>query len=172
MTADHDHRRAADDAYQAARTLAHATIRFDHPEDPYDGTRQRPEYPDETYDVLGNVLAVLRSLHQVVQQVDTCQHRNVARATGTDHDPATGGRELTAAAHAHLRDAIFAIDRAHARLDRALRATSAIVWQPSSPTAPARRDRVPLPPAALTDNPPPLYGTTDVRQADAEGPGL
>ncbi|RPF21445.1 hypothetical protein [Myceligenerans xiligouense] len=171
MTGHGDHRTAADDAYEAARRLAHATIRFDHPEDPYDGTQQRPEYPDETYGVLGNVLAVLRSLHQVVQQVEACQHRSIARATGIDHAPATG-RELTAAAHAHLRDAIFAIDRAHARLDRALGATSAIIWQLSTPTTPPRRDRVPLPPAALTDDPPALYGTADVRHAAAEGPGL
>ncbi|GAA1873865.1 hypothetical protein [Myceligenerans crystallogenes] len=124
-----DHLGASDDAYRAARALAHATIRLDHPEDPFDVQRQRPEYPEDTYSVIGNVLAVLRCLHQVVQQVDACQHRAAARATG---------RDLTAAAHGHLRDAVFALDRAHAHLDLALGVTSAITWQPApTPQQPA-----------------------------------
>ncbi|GAB4085040.1 hypothetical protein GCM10028784_16700 [Myceligenerans cantabricum] len=169
MTIDSDHRRAADDAYQAARRLTHTTIRFDHAEDPDDGIRQRPEYPQETYQVLGNVLAVLRCLHQVVQQVEACQHRSVARATDIDHDPATG-RELTAAAHGHLRDAIFAIDRAHAQLDLARGATSAIVWQPSTPTTPARQEGARLGPDTISDDSPARATSTRARFVGTDRP--
>lgn len=138
MTTYGDHLGAADDAYEAARSLAHATIRFDRPTDSYDGNPQRPEHPEDTHSVIGDVLAVLRCLHQVVQQVDACQHRSVARATGTDREPATG-RDLTATAHGHLRDAILALDQAHARLDLALGATSAIAWQPAPTPETGRR---------------------------------
>lgn len=159
-----DHRWDGDLAAKTVRAFTHATMRFDHVDEPLDDEGNRPEYPDDSYQVLGNVLAIVRSLSQVVQQVDGVQRRALEHAVGEDGHPATG-RALTQDAHRHLREAVMALEQVHTSLERASRATSRIIWPPHGIPGPAaRRIRVGARSPGVTT--PPLVG------ARATGNGL
>ncbi|MDO5671758.1 MAG: hypothetical protein Q4G30_02720 [Actinomycetaceae bacterium] len=110
----------AAEASEALRGLAHASRVF---EDPVD-----------TYAVLGNLLAGVRSLRQVLDQLATAHAHNQVRA----HDDAgdqTAGATYVLAATAELQQAAALLDGVHDRVDAAMSASGRIAWH-LAPTAP------------------------------------
>ncbi|SJN08763.1 hypothetical protein FM113_04290 [Leucobacter sp. 7(1)] len=109
----------AAEASEALRGLAHASRVFEDPAD--------------TYAVLGDLLAGVRSLRQVLDQLATTHLTNRARA----HDDAgdqTAGATYALAATAELQQAAALLDGVHDRVDAALAASGRIAWHPA-PTA-------------------------------------
>jgi hypothetical protein len=127
MPTFHDPVRDAEEAAEALRGLAHATRAFDDLGD--------------TYWVQGNVLASVRRLSQVLQQLAEAhrRHQDLAR---TDAGSAAEGMGHAQVAHAHLREAVVRLDAVHTSLDLAMNRSGQIAWsppeQPSAPAAPTR----------------------------------
>ncbi|WP_454857652.1 hypothetical protein [Promicromonospora soli] len=124
-----NHNIDAPQAAEAVRALAHATIRFDHDDEPPGPDNSRPEHPKDTYWTLGNVLAIVRSLSQVIQQIDAAHTRNAGLAR-TDDGSAAEGREHVAAVHQAALDAQLALERVHSSLDDAMSHSARIAWHP------------------------------------------
>jgi hypothetical protein len=124
-----DHNADAPQAAEAVRALAHATIRFDHDDEPPGPDEGTVEHPEDTYWVLGNVLAIVRSLSQVVQQIGAAHTRNAGQAH-TDAGSAAEGRGHVAAVHQAVLDAQLALERAHTSLDDAMNHSGKIAWHP------------------------------------------
>ena len=115
----------AAEASEALRGLAHATRVF---EDPVD-----------THTVLGDLLAGVRSLRQVLDQLATAHLTNRVRA----HDDAgdqTAGATYALAATAELQQAAALLDGVHDRVDAAMSVSGRIAWHPA-PTAPGSLSR-------------------------------
>ncbi|MGO0577330.1 hypothetical protein [Ornithinimicrobium panacihumi] len=112
----------AAEASEALRGLAHATIRIDQ--------------PAQMYPVLGDVLAGVRSLRQVLDQLASTHIAGQPRAFDDDGDAAAGARDALAAAD-ELHQTATLIDAAHDRLDAAMNAAGRIAWH--EPETPARR---------------------------------
>ena len=115
----------AAEASEALRGLAHASRAFEDPAD--------------TYAVLGDLLAGVRSLRQVLDQLATAHFTNRVRA----HDDAgdqTAGATYALAATAELQQAAALLDGVHDRVDAALGASGRIAWHPD-PTAPGPASR-------------------------------
>lgn len=100
-------------ASEALRRLAHTSRVF--------------EDPANTYAVLGDLLAGVRSLRQVLDQLATAHLTNRVRA----HDDAgdqTAGATYALAATAELQQAAALLDGAHERVDAAMAASGRIAW--------------------------------------------
>lgn len=115
----------AAEASEALRGLAHASRSFEDPAD--------------TYAVLGDLLAGVRSLRQVLGQLATAHTANRVRA----HDDAgdqTAGATHALAATAELQQAAALLDGVHDRVDAAMAASGRIAWHPE-PAKPAPASR-------------------------------
>ncbi|GAA1576533.1 hypothetical protein [Leucobacter aridicollis] len=107
----------AAEASEALRGLAHASRVFEDPAD--------------TYAVLGDLLAGVRSLRQVLDQLATSHLTNRVRA----HDDAgdqTAGATYALAATAELQQAAALLDGVHQRVDAAMAASGRIAWHPAA----------------------------------------
>lgn len=107
----------AAEASEALRGLAHASGVFEDPAD--------------TYTVLGDLLAGVRSLRQVLDQLATAHVTNRVRA----HDDAgdqTAGATYALAATAELQQAAALLDGVHERVDAAMAASGRIAWHPAA----------------------------------------
>ncbi|MCF4123688.1 hypothetical protein L1785_22260 [Antribacter sp. KLBMP9083] len=169
-----DHFGAADAAYEAVRALAHATIRFDHDDEP---AATRPEHPEDTYAVLGDVLGIVRCLSQVVQHIGAAHDRHADLAR-TDDGSAIEGRTQVQAVHAHVHEALLHFERVHTELNAAMSASGRIAWQPpedltfsaSGPVTAAGPSTTAIETHRATP-PPPLF-VASARAAAPGGPGL
>ncbi|KJL36419.1 hypothetical protein ACX1DX_03535 [Tessaracoccus sp. Y36] len=115
-----DPRTDAAEASEALRGLAHATIRIDQ--------------PAQMYPVLGDLLAGVRSLRQVLDQLAAAHVTGQPRAFDDQGDAAIGAKDALAAAD-ELHQAATLIDAAHDRLDAAMNAAGRIAWRPDPETA-------------------------------------
>lgn len=115
----------AAEASEALRGLAHATRVFEDPAD--------------TYAVLGDVLAEVRSLRQVLDQLATVHVSNQVRAYDDAGNQGAGASHALAAA-ADLRQAAALLDGVHDQVDATMGVSGRIAWRPapSDPTPPAR----------------------------------
>lgn len=107
----------AAESSRALRGLAHATRVFEDPAD--------------TYTVLGDLLAGVRSLRQVLDQLATAHATNRVRA----HDDAgnqTAGATFALTATAELQQAAALLDGVHDRVDAAMSASGRIAWHPAA----------------------------------------
>lgn len=106
----------ATETRQAARALAHASRAFADPED--------------TYQVVGELLGTLRSLEQVLEQVAAAHvlHQDKAFLDNGDHE--AGVDEAWAAANA-LRRAAELVQSAETAVDQASQHSSYIAWHPA-----------------------------------------
>lgn len=103
----------ATEASEALRGLAHATRVFEDPAD--------------TYAVLGDLLAGVRSLRQVVDQLATAHVTHRVRAHDDAGDQAAGATNALAAT-AELQQAAALLDAVHDRADAAMAASGRIAW--------------------------------------------
>ena len=106
----------ATETRQAVRALAHASRTFADPED--------------TYQVVGELLGTLRSLEQVLEQVAAAHvlHQDKAFLDNGDHE--AGVDEAWAAANA-LRRAAELVQSAETAVDQASQHSSYIAWHPA-----------------------------------------
>ncbi|WP_295034637.1 hypothetical protein [uncultured Microbacterium sp.] len=106
----------ATETRQAVRALAHASRAFAEPED--------------TYQVVGELLGTLRSLEQVLEQVAAAHvlHQDKAFLDNGDHE--AGVDEAWAAANA-LRRAAVLLQSAETAVDQASQHSSYIAWHPA-----------------------------------------
>ncbi len=106
----------ATETRQALRALAHASRAFADPED--------------TYQVVGELLGTLRSLEQVLEQVAAAHvlHQDKAFLDNGDHE--AGVDEAWAAANA-LRRAAELVQSAETAVDQASQHSSYIAWHPA-----------------------------------------
>ncbi|WP_434969314.1 hypothetical protein [Microbacterium sp. bgisy207] len=106
----------ATETRQAVRALAHASRAFADPED--------------TYEVVGELLGTLRSLEQVLEQVAAAHvlHQDKAFLDNGDHE--AGVDEAWAAANA-LRRAAELVQSAETAVDQASQHSSYIAWHPA-----------------------------------------
>ena len=115
----------AAEASEALRGLAHATRVFEDPAD--------------TYTVLGDLLAGVRSLRQVFDQLATAHARNQVRAYDDTGNQGAGASHALIAA-AQLRQAAALLDGVHEQVDAAMSASARIAWRPApSDLAPSSR---------------------------------
>ena len=114
----------AAEASEALRGLAHASRSFEDPAD--------------TYAVLGDLLAGVRPLRQVLDQLATAHATNQVRAYDDAGSQGVGASQALAAA-AELRQAAVLLDAVHDRVDAAMGASGRIAWHPApSDSLPAR----------------------------------
>jgi len=113
----------AAEASAAVRGLAHAT-------------RAMPQ-PAATYPVLGDLLAGVRSLRQVLDQLAAAHIDNRVLAHDDDGDQAAGATSALAAAD-ELHQAGTLLDTVEWRLDAAMSHSGRIAWRPPTPSEPAR----------------------------------
>lgn len=106
----------ATETRQAVRALAHASRAFADPED--------------THEVVGELLGTLRSLEQVLEQVAAAHvlHQDKAFLDNGDHE--AGVDEAWAAANA-LRRAAELVQSAETAVDQASQHSSYIAWHPA-----------------------------------------
>lgn len=109
----------ANEAQAALRGLAHATRAFSDPAD--------------TYPVIGDLLAGVRSLRQVLDQLASA---HIARAHDDNGNQLAGASSALAAAD-ELHQAATLLDTVEWRLDAASQHSGRITWHPAIP---ARRD--------------------------------
>jgi len=115
----------AAEASEALRGLAHATRAFEDPAD--------------TYAVLGDLLAGIRSLRQVLDQLATVHVSNQVRAYDDAGNQGAGASHALSAA-TDLRQAAALLDGVHDQVDAAIGVSGRIAWRPapSEPAPPAR----------------------------------
>lgn len=115
MPTFHDPLADADEASEALRGLAHATRSFDD--------------PAQTYRVFGDLLAGVRSLEQVLDQLAAAHiaHRGRAHDDSGDH-PAGAHAALAAADELHRSRVL--LDQAEVRLNAAFSHSGRIAWHP------------------------------------------
>ena len=106
----------AAEASEALRSLAHATRVFEDPAD--------------TYAVLGDLIAGVRSLRQVFDQLATVHAGNQVRAYDDAGNQGVGASHALTAA-AKLRQAAALLDGVHEQVDAALGASGRIAWRPA-----------------------------------------
>lgn len=105
----------AAEASEALRGLAHATRVF--------------EVPADTYAVLGDLLAGVRSVRQVIDQLATAHVTHQVRAYNDAGDRAAGAK-FSLAATSELQKAVALLDGVHDRVDAAMSASGRIAWHP------------------------------------------
>ncbi len=110
----------ATEASEALRGLAHATRVFENPAD--------------TYAVLGDLLAGVRSLRQVLDQLATAHVTHRVRAHDDSGDQAAGATSALATT-AELQQAAALVDAVHDRVDAAMSASGRIAWHPEPAAA-------------------------------------
>ncbi|WP_227480959.1 hypothetical protein [Thermobifida fusca] len=115
MPTFHDPLADAAEASEALRGLAHASRVFDDPAD--------------TYRVFGDLVAGVRSLRQVLDQLASTHLNARDRAFDDDGNPAAGAAAALAAAD-ELHQAGTLLDQAHDRLDAAFSHSGRIAWHP------------------------------------------
>lgn len=111
----------AAEASEALRGLAHATRALDDPAD--------------SYAVVGNLLAGVRSLGQVIDQLAAAHLDHRARAHDDNGNHLAGTHEALAAAD-ELHQAGTLLDAVGWRLDAASQHSGRIAWHPATPTGP------------------------------------
>lgn len=126
MPTFHDSRADAAEASAALRGLAHASRSFDD--------------PAQTYAVLGDLSAAVRSLRQVIDQVADAHLTHRDNATNDDGERSAGAQSAMAAAD-ELHQAATLIDQADDRLGAAFSHSGQIAWT-ESPERAALRDRI------------------------------
>ena len=104
------------EASAALRGLAHATRAFDN--------------PAETYPVLGELLAGVRSLQQVLDQLASTHIQARSRAH-TDAGSQSAGATAALAAADELHQAGTLLDAVHDRVDAAMSQSGRIAWHPA-----------------------------------------
>jgi hypothetical protein len=115
----------AAEASEALRGLAHAARVFEDPAD--------------TYAVLGDFLAGVRSLRQVFDQLASAHARNQVRAYDDAGNQGVGASHALTAA-AKLRQAAALLDGVHEQVDAAVGASGRIAWRPApSDSVPSSR---------------------------------
>lgn len=107
----------AEEARQALRGLAHATIRIDD--------------PDKLYGIVGELLGAARSLEQSLIQLGGASLTYQGRAAHDDGDRNLGAADAWAAADA-LRQAAGHVSAAESALDQASGHLGRIAWRPRS----------------------------------------
>lgn len=112
----------AAEASEALRGLAHASRVFEDPAD--------------TYAVLGDLLAGVRSLRQVFDQLATAHVTHRVRAYDDAGDQAAGATNALTAT-AELQQAATLVDAVHDRVDAAMAASGRISWHPESTETPS-----------------------------------
>lgn len=119
MPTFHDPLADAAEASEALRGLAHASRVFDDPAD--------------TYRVFGDLVAGVRSLRQVLDQLAST-HLNARDRAFDDGNPAAGAASALAAAALAAADELHQagtlLDQAHDRLDAAFSHSGRIAWHP------------------------------------------
>lgn len=115
MPTFHDPLADAAEASEALRGLAHASRVFDDPAD--------------TYRVFGDLVAGVRSLRQVLDQLASTHLGARDRAFDDDGDPTAGAASALAAAD-ELHQAGTLLDQAYDRLDAAFSHSGRIAWNP------------------------------------------
>lgn len=103
----------AGEASEALRGLAHASRHFEHPQD--------------MYGVLGELLSGVRSLRQVLDQLETAHAANLPLAFSDGGSHAAGSNYALATAD-ELHQAANVIDQAEEHLDAALSTAARIAW--------------------------------------------
>ena len=121
MPTFHDPLADADEASEALRGLAHVTRSFDD--------------PAQTYRVFGDLLAGIRSLEQVLDQLATAHITHRGRAHDDSGDHLAGAHAALAAAD-ELHRARILLDQAEVRLNAAFSYSGRIAWHPE----PARHE--------------------------------
>lgn len=117
----------ADAAHEALRGLAHATRTFND--------------PAQTYDVIGNLIAAVRSLHQVLDQVAAAHLAHRDWACTDDGDSVAGAAHAERAANA-LHDAAQYPGCIENNLDLASRHSGRIACHPPLTPAHPHREEV------------------------------
>ena len=142
-----------EEARQALRGLAHATRTFHNPQD--------------TYEVIGELLAGVRSLGQVLEQLANAhlRHQVLAHVDGDGDAMGAAGVGEALAAVDELRHAARLMDAAGKHLDMASQYSGRITWYPASPRYPAEVHEQPT--ARLSPAAPFTQGPTQFK-----GPGL
>lgn len=107
----------AEEAHEALRGLAHASRVFENLSD--------------TYPVIGDLLAGMRSLRQVMDQLAAVHLNHQHQVTDEAREYAGGAVEALAAAD-ELHQAATLIDQAHDRLNAAMAHSGRIVWNPGT----------------------------------------
>ncbi|WP_201791517.1 hypothetical protein [Aeromicrobium sp. PE09-221] len=115
MPTFHDPLADAAEASEALRGLAHASRVFDDPAD--------------TYRVFGDLVAGVRSLRHVLDQLADTHFNARDRAFDDDGNPAAGAASALAAAD-ELHQAGTLLDQAYDRLDAAFSHSGRIAWHP------------------------------------------
>ncbi|GAB3546560.1 hypothetical protein GCM10027404_07170 [Arthrobacter tumbae] len=115
MPTFHDPLKDAAEASEALRGLAHASRVFDNPSD--------------TYTVFGDLVAGVRSLRQVLDQVANAHLTHRGRAHDDDGDHLAGSQRALAAAD-ELHHAGTLLDQVHDRLEAAFSHLGRIAWHP------------------------------------------
>lgn len=115
MPTFHDPLADAAEASEALRGLAHASRVFDDPAD--------------TYTVFGDLVAGVRSLRQVLDQLANTHLNARDRASDDNGNPAAGAASALAAAD-ELHQAGTLLDQAYDRLDTAFSHSGRIAWHP------------------------------------------
>jgi hypothetical protein len=109
----------AAEAYEALRGLAHATRSWDE--------------PAETYRVIGEVVAGIRCLGQVLDQLAGVHLRHQDQVSTDDGDRAAGAVAALSAADGFHQAAVL-LDQAHDHLNAAFVQSGKIVWYPQPAT--------------------------------------
>ena len=109
----------AAEAYEALRGLAHATRSWDE--------------PAETYRVIGEVVAGIRCLGQVLDQLAGVHLRHQDQVSTDDGDRAAGAVAALSAADGFHQAAVL-LDQAHDHLNAAFVQSGKIVWHPQPAT--------------------------------------
>lgn len=113
-----DPRKDAAEASTALRGLAHATRAFSDPAD--------------TYQVIGDLLAGVRSLRQVLDQLAGAHIAHRARAHDDNGNQLAGANSALVAAD-ELHQAATLLDTVEWRLDAASQHSGRIAWHPARP---------------------------------------
>lgn len=165
MPTFHDATADAAEAYEAVRALAHATRRFDRTNDGF-----RAEHPEDAYAVMGNVLGVLRSLAQVVEQIGAVHERH-AQAARVDDVSAEGRAQVRTVLH-HVHDTAQYLSHAHDTFSTGFSAAGRIAWHvPDDAPETASTDRTPVQQAVPRPGPRPTGQRHPVAE-EPTGPAL
>lgn len=106
---------AAREASEAMRALAHATLKF--------GDR-----PGDTYDVLGDLLAITSSLTSTLEHLASAHAKFADRAVDDETRSAQQGSSYARSAALRLRKASWDVGATHQLLDAALTYANRVVW--------------------------------------------
>lgn len=115
MPTFHDPIADGDEAREALRGLAHATRAFDD--------------PAQTYEVIGDLIAGVRSLRQVLEQIAATHLHHRDGALTDAGDSVAGAADAQRAANA-LHDAAWHLGYVEINLDLASQHSGRIAWQP------------------------------------------